>query len=317
MKISGFLVIVVMFCFFATPVFASGVLVDAKGTVTVSMPDGKKAPANTGVELPDGAKIAVAKASAASIMLMDGSIQEIGAEQTYTIGGQQKGATQRTVIQGIALAMNEATATSGGPTVHGMVKMTQLGPGAPKPGLVSLGNALGPQGIFPCETAIEMPGEVAFQWREGSKIDFSNPVIVVEDKTAKKLVVKKITPTISRITINAGELKIASGNSYVWYLASNENGKILGKSRHFNFSIISAADKKRLEDDRNKVEGLNMSSDGKQFLIAQLYFREKMLDTMVKTLLPLWEKDHADAVKKLLFMGYARMGLTEEARKFQ
>jgi hypothetical protein len=317
MKISGFLVIVVMFCFFATPVFASGVLVDAKGTITLTMPDGKKAPTKTGVELPDGAKISVAKGAAASVMLMDGSIQEIGSGQTYTIGGRGKGATQRTMIQGIALAMNEATATSGGPTVHGMVKMTQLGPGAPKPGLLSLGNALGPQGIFPCETAIEMPGEIPFQWRDGSKIDFSNPVIVVEDNTGKQLVVKKITPTTSRIVINAGEMQITSGNSYVWYLASNEKGKILGKSRRFNFSIISTANKKRLNEDRNKIEALNISSDGKRFLIAQLYFREKMLDTMVKTLLPLWEKDHSDAVKKLLFMGYARMGLTEEAKRFQ
>jgi hypothetical protein len=112
-------------------------------------------------------------------------------------------------------------------------------------------------------------------------------------------------------------MQITSGNSYVWYLASNEKGKILGKSRRFNFSIISTANKKRLNEDRNKIEALNISSDGKRFLIAQLYFREKMLDTMVKTLLPLWEKDHSDAVKKLLFMGYARMGLTEEAKRFQ
>jgi len=304
-------------CAFTYPAFASGVLVDTKGAVTVTLPDGKNAAAKTGVELPDGTKISVGKGSSASVMMMDGSIQEIGAGEKYTVGSTQKPGGQRTVIQGIALAMNEATETASGPTVHGMVKMGQLGPGAPKPGIISLGNALGPQGIFPVETTLDVIPEITFQWSKTAKIAFANPTIVIEDTTGKRILTKRISPANPQITVKAGELGLAPGNSYVWYLASDENGKILGKGRRNNFGIISAADKNKLDEDKNKIAAMGISEDGKKFLTAQLFYRVRMLDTMVRELLPLWQKDHADAVKKLLFLGYARMGLAEEAKKYQ
>ena len=317
MKRSILAVSFLLLCALATPAFASGVLVDSKGSVAVTMPGGKKAAAKTGVELPDGTKISVGAKGAASIMMMDGSIQEIGSGQNYTIGSASKPKGKQTVINGIALAINEATATSGGPTVHGMVKMGRLGPGEPKPALIDVGAGLGPKGTYPVETTIEMPFQIIFEWSANSKFDFKNPVIVVENSTNNKIATRKIIPQRNNMAISANELKLSAGNSYSWYFASDEKGKISGKSRHFNFSILSDAEKKRMDDDIAKVKAINISEDGKKFLTAQLYFRSKMIDAMVKELLPLWQKDRSDAVKKLLFMGYARMGLAEEAKKYQ
>lgn len=309
--------ILLVLCMVPTAALASGVLVDTKGNVTVTMPGGKNVAVKTGVELPDGAKISVGSGASASVMMMDGSIQEIGAGQKYTLGGTEKPGGQRTVIQGIALAMNEATATTSGPTVHGMVKMGRLGPGTPKPGLLFLGNSLGPQGLFPVGTTLDMASEITFRWSETAKIDFANPTIVVEDSAGKKVLARKISPATPQITVKTGDLGLEPGKDYAWYLASNEGEKYSAKGARNNFGILSASEKNRLDEDKNKVAAMKISDDGKNFLIAQLYFRSKMLDMMVKELLPLWQKDHSDAVKKLLYMGYGRMGMAQEAQKYQ
>lgn len=297
--------------------FASGVIVDAKGNVTITLPNGKSSPAKVGTELPDGTKISTNDTSSASIMLMDGAIEEIGAKQNYTVGKKAKEAKSRTVIQGLALAMNEATATSSGPTVHGMVKMTQLGPNAPRPAPIALGNVFGPEGIYPAGTVIEIPKKLTFRWKMDSKFKFDNPVLVVEDASQKKLIIKKLSRSADNVTIKSKKMKLMPGGQYSWYFASRSNRKILGKSRRFNFATLSNAENNKLIQDSQKIAAMNMSQDGKQFLTAQLYYRAKMNDKMVKTLLPLWEKDHADGIKKLLYLGYLRMGQTINALKYR
>ena len=307
--------IVAVFCTVSFAASASGVLVDAKGAVTVAAPGGKNVAAKIGAELPDGTKISVASGASASVMFMDGSIQEIGPGEKYTIGGAEKPAGKRTVIEGIALAMNEATSASGS-TVHGMVKMTQPGVNPAKPNLVGIGGS-GPQGIYPVETAIEMAPEVIFQWSQRVPINFANPVIVFDDASKKQITYKKIVPSSGKIAVKAEESKLAPGNSYSWYLAADENGNILGKSKRFNFSILSEAEKAKLDSDKAKVQSMNISEDGKKFLTAQLYYRSKMTDAMVKELVPLWQKNRSDTIKRLLFIAYAHMGRPEEAKKYQ
>lgn len=316
MKYLKHVTILLVLCAVPFAAFASGVLVDAKGSVTVAAPDGKNVAAKIGVELPDGAKISVASGSSASVMLMDGSIQEIGAGQKYTIGGAEKPAGKRTMIEGISLAMNEVASTGQGPTVHGMVKMTRPGVNQPKPTLAGIGGT-GPEAIYPVETTIEQAPEITFMWSQRVPLNFPNPVIVLNDASKKQITYKKITPANNSATIKAGEIKLAPGNSYSWYFASDQNGKISGQSRRFNFTVLSAAGKKRLDDDKAKVQALGISEDGKKFLLAQLYYRSKMLNAMVKELLPLWQKNQSDTIKRLLFFGYAKMGQPEEAKKYQ
>lgn len=297
--------------------FAAGVIIDAKGKVNVTLPDGKSVPAKTGTELPDGTKISTDNNSSISIMLMNGAIEEIGIKQNYIVGAKEKEIKSKTVIQGLALAMNEATATSGGPTVHGMVKMTQLGPNAPKPVPISLGNVFGPEGIYPVGTTIEIPNKLTYVWKMDGKFNFSNPVIVIEDNSQKKLWVNKLSSTADKVTIKSKKMKLKPGKKYSWYLASRDNRKILGKSRRFNYSTLSDAEKNKLIRDSQKISTLNISQDGKEFLTAQLYYRAQMNDMMVETLLPLWEKNKTDAVKKLLYLGYIRMGQTHNALKYK
>jgi hypothetical protein len=317
MKMFKSLALVLMFCFFALPAFASGVLVDAKGSVTITMPGGKSAAAKTGAELPDGAKISVGKGSLASVMMMDGSIEEIGANQNFTVGGKEKVQGKKTVIDGIALAMNEVSSAGSQPTVHGMIKMGRMGPGEPKP-TVSVGAGLfGPEAIFPVETTIYESAEITFTWKYGAKFNFKDPVLVINDIGQKQIGSKKISPQNGRLSVNSADLNLSAGNRYSWYFASDEKGKIQGKSRRFNFRIISPAEKQKLDADIAKIKAFNMSDDGKKFLTAQLYYRQQMIDAMVKELAPVWKNNQSDSVKKLLFYGYSRMGQPEEAKKYQ
>lgn len=317
MKCFKLFVLVLMFCVFAWPAFASGVLVDAKGNVTVTTPEGKSAEAKTGLELPDGSKVSVGKNSSASLMMMDGSIEELGADQSITVGGQKQSAGKKTVIDGIALAMNEVSSGGAQPTVHGMVKMGRMGPGQPKPTISVSANQFGPEAIYPVQTTISDLSELTFLWKYGQKFDFKEPVIVINDVGNKQLAYKKISPQNGRLTASFAELKLSAGKRYSWYFASNEKGKMTPKSGRFNFTVLSPADKQKLDSDIAKVRAFNMSDDGKKFLIAQLYYRQQMIDSMVRELLPLWETNRTDAVKKLLNYGYLRMGQVEEAKKYQ
>lgn len=317
MKLVKTLIMCALICALSATAYASGVVVDSKGEVKIKLPDGKTNQAKVGVELPDGTKISTAKSSSISIMLMDGSIEDIGEKKDYTIGGNKKEASSKTVIQGLALAMNEATTSTSGPTVHGMIKMTQLGPSAPTPSYISATNILGPYGIYPVGTIIDLPEEIAFSWRMDKQLNFTNPVVIVENAKGKKLVVKNVSPKDTQVAMKTAKLNLQQGENYSWFLASNEKRRIIGKTRRFNFGIISVKEKNILEQDKQKIMAMNISDDGKEFLFAQLYYRAKMNDAMVKTLLPLWEKEHTEALRKLLYLGYSRMGQTQELVKYQ
>ncbi len=315
MKIFKFAVVMCAMAF-SVPVFASGVIVDAKGKVSVAAPGGQNVSAKIGAELPDGTSVSVASGASASVMLMDGSIQEIGSGEKYTVGAAEKPAGKKTMIDGISLAMNEVAAGGAGPTVHGMVKMTKPGVNQPKPTLAGIGT-MGPEAIYPVETAIESTPEITFLWSQRIPLNFANPVIVVDDASKKRITYKKIAPANNRIAIKASELKLAPGKAYSWYFASNQNGKMSGQSRRFNFSVLSEAAQKKLNEDKAKVQALSISEEGKKFLTAQLYYRFKMTADMVRELLPIWQKNQTDTIKKLLFFGYAKMGQPEEAKKYQ
>jgi hypothetical protein len=306
-----------MICFFSAASHASGVIVDVKGNVNIQLPDGKTNEAKIGVELPDGAKISTDKSSSISVMMMDGSIVDIEEKKDYTIGVNNKKTSSKTVIDGLALAMNEASASFSGPTVHGMVKMTQLGPNAPMPSYISATNILGPYGIYPVETIIDLSDEIVFSWRMDKQLQFTNPVVVVENSKGKKLAIKTVSQKDTSAAMKVSRLKLQPGENYSWYLASNDKRRLTGKTRRYNFGILSTPDKIKLEQDKHKIMAMNISDDGKKFLIAQLYYRVKMNDAMVKTLLPLWEKEHSDAIKKLLRLGYSRMGQAQEMVKYQ
>lgn len=319
MKIKKFYlpVIILISLAFSASAFASAVLIDSKGSVKITSAKGADIPANTGSELPDGAKVTTSKNASASLMLMDGTIRELKNGEELVVGAPSKKMENKTVIEGITLAMKEATTKESGPTVHGMVKMNQLGPGSPKPALEPIGRALGHQGLYPAGIAMELPENINFKWEKDDKIRIDNPVIVIEGNNKEKLLVEKISLDKSEIEICSCKLSIHSGGEYSWYLASQDGDKILGKSRRFHFSILSEAEVQQLKKDSETINSMDMSEDGKNFLLAQMYFKYKMYDKMTETLLPLWKKEKTDTVKKQLFVGYTKMGITKEAMKYR
>ena len=104
---------------------------------------------------------------------MNGTIDDISGKQSYTVGATANDGQKKTVLQGIALAMNEISSTGSGATVHGMVKMTNLGPEGPKPTFAPIPGSLGPQGTYPVNIALEPVDRITFRWEVGSKIDFT------------------------------------------------------------------------------------------------------------------------------------------------
>lgn len=104
-----------------------GVVIDAKGGVAITQ-SGKTLPAKTGAQFSDGAIIDVAKGGVATLMFSNGAMKKLSGGEKFTVAktpaGQPK---EKSLIKGIAMAYNDATRASAGPTVHGMVKAMPTG----------------------------------------------------------------------------------------------------------------------------------------------------------------------------------------------
>ncbi len=123
MKTMMILLVVVLGFMFQVPAFADpGVVIDAKGGVTLTQA-GKAGPAKTGAQFSDGDSIDVAKGGSATLMFSNGSMKKLSGGEKFTAAkasaGQPK---EKSLIKGLSMAYNDATRTSSGPTVHGMVK---------------------------------------------------------------------------------------------------------------------------------------------------------------------------------------------------
>lgn len=119
MKLLTFIIVTLL----AMPVFANpGVIVEAKGGVTINQ-QGKIIKAQTGAKFSDGVTIEVPKTGSATLMFSNGSIKKLAGGEKFvaakTAPGQSSGGS---IVNGIAMAYNDATKASKGPTVHGMVK---------------------------------------------------------------------------------------------------------------------------------------------------------------------------------------------------
>ncbi len=317
MKLSIMIFSILTSLFLATNVLASAVIIDAKGKVLIKTPDKNEVSVNIGQELANGTLIKTKKNASASIMLNNGTIAEIQSNQEYIVGKPSKTKQEKTIVQGLALAMNEATSTEAGPTVHGMVKMTRLGPGAPQAPLKPIGGKAALRGEYPVNISIFMPKKIIFTWNKDAKIKFSNPVLVIDDKNKEHLLVRRINPKSNTLKVSICSCKFLPGQKYSWYFASKTKDNIKGKTRRFNFKILSKSAEKKIKKDLAAIDKMKISKPGKDFLKGQLYFRANMYDKMVATLLPLWKNNKTALLKKELFIGYKRLGNTEQAAKFQ
>ncbi len=292
---------------------ASGVLLDAQGKVSVTIPGKSSAEATPGLELPDGSVIVVDKDGKASVLLESGAVDEIASGTKYTVGSTKAVKKRTDFGSGITLAMRELAASGEGPAVHGMVKKVE----GKKDIRIDFG-ALGGQGlkgIYPVDTAVRLRSSITFRW--SMPTSFRNPLIVVDDADKKRLSTMALKPSNAYFTTSPAKLRLSKGKAYSWYLAAREGKGVKGKTARLKFTTLSAADEKSLDRDIAKARGLNMSEAGKDLLIAQSYFQRGLIDDMVKTLVPLYAKQPSSFVKRLLFLGYSRMGNMQEAEKYR
>ncbi len=294
----------------ASPSFASAVLIDAQGKVEVTI-SGKTESAKAGLELPDGSVVDVKKGSA-QVLLESGAMDEIAQGMKYTVGAKSSSVKRTDLGGGIALAMKELAASGEGPTVHGMVKKVggpqqiRLGANAPSKGL---------RGVYPVGTAIVLEPTITFKWSEPVK--FRNPVLVLEDAKRRRLAVLNFKPGQTSFHRSSDKLHLKRGGSYSWFLAERVGDDAKGRTARFKFTVLSNSQVKALHGQKSRIEAVRMGQDGKDLLIAQMYFQHGLYDDMVNRLGPLYGRSPTPYIKKLLRLGYARMGNATEAAKYE
>jgi hypothetical protein len=74
-----------------------------------------------------------------------------------------------------------------------------------------------------------------------------------------------------------------------------------------------------LNNDLRQVDSMGLDSDGRALLTAQVYYKYRQYKSMVDELLPVYKTQNppSDMVKKLLALGYEKMGRLEDAGKFR
>lgn len=310
-KLLTFIAIPVVFLF-SPRCFASGVLIDIKGDVKVGVPGAKESQGKVGAELSEGSTVIVNNGGAAVVMLSNGAIDQISSGSRYVVGKEAVQAKRINFGSSLALAMREATTSGEGPTVHGMVKEAKGPKGLVKlPGLATVGiNA-----IYPSGTSIRTANTIIFKWEAEPKIDWPKPALVIDDASKKHISISAVSVGSNELKVEISKAGIKKGQSYSWFLAQQEGG-INGKTRRFEFKILSDADEKNLDSDITKIRSLKMGPEGKDILVAQLYLGFMLNEEAVQAILPVWQKTKSPYVAKLLHLGFSRMGQQKEAESY-
>jgi len=290
--------------------FASAVLIDAQGKVDVKVA-GRAESAKPGLELPDGSTVET-KEGSAQVLLESGAMDGIPANTKYTVGSSASSGSRTDLGGGIALAMKEIAATGEGPTVHGMVKKVggpeklKLGAKVPSKGL---------RGVYPVGTTIVLEPTITFKWSEPAS--FQNPVLVIDDAKRKRLAVVTLKSDQTVFHRSSDKLHLKGGESYSWFIGESVGGDVKGRTARFKFTTLSDAKAKKLVGQKGRIEAMKMGRDGKDLLIAQTYFGYGLYDDMVNRLAPLYARAPTPFTKKLLRIGYARMGDMAKAAKYE
>lgn len=292
--------------------YSSAVLVDAKGEVRVKQ-GGDEAKAIIGAELGDGAIVTTGKDARASVLCESGSLDEVSAGQSYTVGAPSAGKST-SLGAGITIAMKEIAAAGKGPTVHGMVKKVE-GPHALKIDFDKLGGQ-GLVALYPSGTAVRLSPSIDFKWSEPIGKDWVKPALVVMDISGRRLGSIPLSAGETNMGVCPCKFGLAKGREYKWFLAASDKSE---KSRtpEFKFQTLSDNDERRLDADLAKISSLNLTEEGKALLDAQLYFSYGLYDEAAKGLAPFYAKSQSPFAKNLLHLCYMRMGRVAEAKKYE
>jgi hypothetical protein len=307
-----FVIAAIVVSFFASvPAFASAVLLDAQGEVSVILPTRRVEAAKTGMELPDGSLVEVRRGTA-SLLLESGIVDELPAKTTYTVGAASAKGKRTNLGSGITLAMRELSSSGDGATVHGMVKEAA---GPRNIQLRATADQSGLRGISPVGTSVRLGRSMTFVWSK--ELDFPNPLLVIDDARGKRLVTANLDAKTVEFTQDACKLHLRKGESYTWFLAAKAGSGVKGKTPRFKFATFSAADEQSLSSELSRIQAMKLGTSGEKLLQAQVYFQHGLYDEMVNELAPLYATTQAPFAKKLLKLGYLKMGNAAEAEKYR
>jgi hypothetical protein len=307
MKKYLFMIFALLALVFSADALASAVLIDSSGSVTVQAPGGTSTPGVSGMELADGSVISVGGDGSASVMLADGSIDQISTGNTYKVGGPAQTAHKTSLGEGVSIAMNETAQGGEQPTLQGMVRNAK-GPSARfRQNMKARGKASGGiEATYPRNTTIVLGSSVTFSWKAKPAVNWPSPAIVIDDGNGKRMGVEKIAEGSRSQKVDTAKLGLKKGETYVWYLATTSGG-VKGKSGRFEFRTLSEAKEKQLASKKHQIDSMSMGKDGKKLLTAQLYYNYKLYGKMKEELASIPKENRTSYVKKLLAMANAKM----------
>ncbi len=117
------MIVAAVLCLFVTDAAlaaSQAVLVDYKGTVTVTAPGKKTLKPKTGLALANGTVVAAGAGGSATVLLKDGRMVRVTSATSYKVG--TKSTSQTSSVRGITVALNEVSTRGATPRAQGMVK---------------------------------------------------------------------------------------------------------------------------------------------------------------------------------------------------
>lgn len=180
----------------------------------------------------------------------------------------------------------------------------------------------GIEGIFPVAGAILPERVIRFEWR-GESLKGKKPAFIFLKEGTNRHQVFPVGADTKEITIGVGHLLgvprlgVRHLLNYRWYVGRLESGKPIAQSRVFSFSILTPTEGEALKNDLLQLEKRSLKTEGADFLKAQIFYHYRLYHEMVLTLQSLHQKFKSAAVRRLLFLGYVKLGKLNEAEKFR
>lgn len=183
----------------------------------------------------------------------------------------------------------------------------KMGPPGVKHGLEIHPPAGGIEGIFPVFGKIVKPKQLTFRWQGKVKGEKPALFLFAEGKIKQRALLLPVQA--ETVTLPVSESELPAGKVYHWYLGRIESGKHIGQSRVYAFEFLSKNQTRELTSQLTKLGDL-------PFLQAQIYYHYQLYHDMVGLLESLYSDNKTEGLKRLLFLGYVRLGRHGEAKKF-
>lgn len=166
----------------------------------------------------------------------------------------------------------------------------------------------GIEGIAPVYGALEPSPTLSFEWR-GKNILGDKPAFIIFEAGGFHHQPYFVGRDAKRISFETKELGLQRGKEYRWYLGRLEKKELIAQSRVFTFRILSEKESKNLA--RELVE----AKAG--FSKALVYYKYQMYHSTVDSLKVLYRERPTSDIKRLLYLGYVKLGRPREAKKYE